>query len=278
MAAAFTFAGKRALIYGAAQGIGRAVALEFAKRGASIAIADIDLAGAQEAAQLIGEAGGEAAAFRCDVSSDDQVAATAAAAEAALGELDVVMNNVGVILGGDPQDIPLTEWKRVLDLNLMSAVRSQQIFLPKMLARGSGYIVNTASFAGLYPYASSRLPYVASKAAIIALSEGLALYAERKGVRVSCLCPGPVITGISRGIRNWSEGGQMRGPGRQYRPITPDVAAAILADGMEQGRIIIPTDELVWDDIRRHAESPDAFIRGKIAAEASGDFGLPARG
>jgi hypothetical protein len=69
----------------------------------------------------------------------------------------------------------------------------------------------------------------------------------------------------------------MRGPGRQYRPITADAAAAILADGMEQGRIIIPTDPLAWDDIRSHAADADGFVRRKIAAEAAGDFGLPGR-
>ena len=274
----FTFTDKRALIFGAAQGIGQAVALEFARRGAHVAVADIDLAGAEEAAGLIREAGGQAAAFRCDVTSDADVQTAANQAETTLGDLDVVMNNVGGIIGGDPQDIPLAEWKRIIDLNLMSVIRSQQVFLPKMLARRSGYIVNTASFAGLYPYAASRLPYVASKAAIIAMSENLAIYAEPMGVRVSCFCPGPVITGISAGLKNWTEGGQMRGPGRQYRPITADVAAAILADGMEQGRIVIPTDELVWNDIRSHAADADAFVRGKIAAEAAGDFGVPGRG
>lgn len=269
------FEGKAALVYGAAQGIGRAVAREFARRGARVAIADIDLAGAEEAAGLIREAGGEALALACDVTRDDDVQAAAARAEAALGEADVVMSNVGVILSGDPPDIPLEEWKRILDLNLMSVVRSQHVFLPKMVARGAGHLVNTASFAGLFPYAANRLPYVACKAAIIAMTESLAIYAEPRGVRVSCFCPGPVRTGIGLSMKSWSKDSPMRGPGRQYAPLTPEEAAVVLADGMAAGRIVIPTDEKVWEDIRRHAEAPDAFVRARIAAEAAGDFGIP---
>ena len=114
------------------------------------------------------------------------------------------MNNVGVILSGNPEDIPLAEWQRIVNLNLFSAVRSLEVFLPKMIARRSGYIVNTASFAGLYPYAANRIPYVASKAAVIAMSESLALHLLPQGVRVSCLCPGPVMTRVMEGMKTWS--------------------------------------------------------------------------
>ena len=116
---------------------------------------------------------------------------------------------------------------------------------------------------------------VASKAAIIAVSESLALYLHPKGVRVSCFCPGPVMTGIAGQMRNWTPDAPMRGPGRQYRLMSAEQAAAALADGMAAGRVIIPTDETVWEDIRAHAASPDAFIQAKIEAFASGDHGLP---
>src|SRR5262245_6937742 len=114
------FEGRRALVYGAARGIGRAVAREFARRGAAVAIADIDRAGAEEAAQSIVAGGGQAIGIACDVRQDDSVRAAADAAELRLGEIDIVMNNVGVILSGHPEDIPISEWQRILDLNLMS--------------------------------------------------------------------------------------------------------------------------------------------------------------
>lgn len=270
-----SFASNNALIYGGARGIGRAVALEFARRGARVAIADIDLNGAEEAAGLIKAAGGEATAIACDVTSDESVAGAGAAAEAAFGELDIVMNNVGVILSGNPEDIPVAEWRRILELNLFSSVRGCELFMSKMIARGRGHIVNTASFAGLYPYAANRLPYVASKAAVVAMTEGLALYLEPKGVRVSCLIPGPVMTGVMEGMKVWSKDVAMRGPGRQYKLMTPEQVAVVLADGMQAGRILIPSDDTVFEDLQRHAADPDAFIRAKIQAFADGDEGRP---
>jgi len=136
--------------------------------------------------------------------------------------------------------------------------------LPSMRQRRSGYIINTASFAGLYPYAANRIPYVAAKAAVIAMSESLALYLHPKGVRVSCFCPGPVATGVMNSMKTWSSNVAFRGPGSQYEVIAAEDAAVILADGMRDGRVIIPTDPKVWDVIRRHAASPDSFIQEKI--------------
>src|SRR5262249_37472443 len=167
------------------------------------------------------------------------------------------------------------EWQRIVDLNLMSTVRGLAVFLPRMLARGSGYIVNTASFAGLYPYATNRIPYAASKAAVVSLSESLALYLLPKGIRVSCLCPGPVATRVSEGIKNWSKDARMLGPGSQFRLITAEEAATTLADGMREGRVIIPTHDEVFEVMREHAAAPDRFIHAKLEAIARGETGLP---
>jgi NAD(P)-dependent dehydrogenase (short-subunit alcohol dehydrogenase family) len=219
------FENRNALIFGAAQGIGRAVALEFARRGAHVAVADINLAGARETATAIERMGARAVSLTCDVTREELVQIAAAEAEDHFGQIDIVMNNVGVILNGNPEDIPTAEWRRIMDLNFFSAIHSNQIFLPKMIARGSGHIVNTASFAGLYPYAASRIPYVAAKAAIVALSESLALYLHPKGVRVSCLCPGPVATGVMDGMKTWSTNVAFRGPGSQYEVITAERTA-----------------------------------------------------
>ena len=94
-------------------------------------------------------------------------------------------------------------------------------------------------------------------------------------MRVSCLCPGPVATGVMNAMKTWSEDIAFRGPGSQYKVITAAQAAVILADGMRDGRVLIPTDDAVWDDIRRHAASPDAYIQSKIDDFARGDFGKP---
>ena len=91
-------------------------------------------------------------------------------------------------------------WQRTIDVNLLSVVRSFHVFLPILLEQGSGHIVNTASTAGLFAYAFERLPYTATKAAVVGVSEALALYLRPKGIGVSCLCPGPVATNIGEQI------------------------------------------------------------------------------
>lgn len=269
------FTDKLALIFGGAKGIGAAAAHEFSRRGARVAIADLDRSGAEETAAAIIDAGGEAIALECDVASLDSMTAAATAAEEWLGNIDIVMNNVGVMLSGNPEDIPLSEWQRITDLNLFAVVRSNEIFLPRMMARGNGHIVNTASFAGLYPYAANRIPYVAAKAAIVALTESLALYLLPQGIQVSCFCPGPVMTGIMEGTKSWSSDAVMRGPGEQFMPISAEESAVILADGMRDDRIVIPTDPQIWQVMSEYARAPDQFIRDKIEAFERGETGLP---
>jgi NAD(P)-dependent dehydrogenase (short-subunit alcohol dehydrogenase family) len=269
------FADANALIYGAAKGIGRAVALEFARRGAKVAVADIDDAAARDTAAEIIAAGGEAIARATDVLSEESVRATAESAESAFGAIDIVMNNVGGMLNGNPEDIPFYEWERIMNLNYFAAVRGVQLFLPKMLARGRGHIVNTASFAGFYPFAASRIPYVAAKAAVIAMTESLAIYLQPQGVHVSCLIPGPVMTDVLDSMTSWTPDCPMRGPGSELELKLVDEVADTLANGMRDGRVLIPSDRKVWDIIQRWAASPDAFIQSKIDEFASGNSGRP---
>lgn len=266
------FKGANALIYGGGKGIGRAVAQEFARRGARLAIADLDLAAAQDTATLIG---GAAIALQCNVLSETSVQETADAAEAALGTIDIVMNNVGGMLNGHPEDIPMAEWQRMMDINYFAAVRGVNHFLPKFIARGGGHIVNTASFAGLYPYAASRIPYAAAKAAVIAMSESLAIYLQPLGVHVSCLIPGPVMTGVLDTMTSWTPDAPMRGPGSELELRLVDDVARTLADGMEHGAILIPSDPKAWEIVQRWAADPNAFIQTKIDAFAQGESGRP---
>ena len=269
------FAGANALIFGGAKGIGKCIALEWARRGARVAVADLAAAQARETVAEIEAAGGTALALAANVMSDASVASAAAGAEAALGEIDIVMNNVGGMLNGHPEDIPLTEWQRIMEINYFAAVRGVSHFLPKFLARRKGHIVSTASFAGMFPYAASRVPYGAAKAAVISMSQNLAVYCEPLGVRVSCLIPGPVMTQVMDSCTEWTEGCELRAPGKETTLMLPEEVARVLADGMRDGRILIPSDPVVFDIVRRWAENPDAFIRGKIAEFAQGDRGNP---
>ena len=273
----FGFANKNALIFGAAKGIGRAAAGEFGRRGARLAIADLNLEAARETAQSLVDLGAEAVAIPCDVGCELSVREAAVSAEQALGDIDIVMNNVGGLLHGRLEDVPLSEWDRILSINLLSVARSNTFFVPKMIRRGSGYIVNVGSFAGLYPFATTRMPYVAAKAAVVALSESMAIYLKPQGVHVSCLCPGPVRTNVLDGMKTWTANLVMRGPGSKLRVKSAEEVAALLADGMCEAKVIIPTDDAAWEIMRQHAADPDAFIQKKIDEFASGDTGRPTR-
>jgi NAD(P)-dependent dehydrogenase (short-subunit alcohol dehydrogenase family) len=271
----FNFAGKNALIIGAGQNIGRRIAQEWARRGAKLAVADIGLEGAEETAKLIREAGGQSVGLQCDITDDESVRATIDAAEQAFGPIDIHMNNAGLLAGGNPEDIPVSEWQRMFDVNLFGMVRANNIIVPRMIARGSGHIVNTASFAGLYPFACSRIHYAASKAAVVSMSENLALYLMQLGVGVSCLCPGPVMTSSTSGMQHFSENYDMRAPGSQMWVKSQQETACILSDGIEAGQILIPTHTELWDILKERANGPDAFIAKKHAEYLQGDFGKP---
>lgn len=273
----FSFESKNAFIIGAGRNIGRVIALEFARRGARVAVADIDKSGAEETAQLIRGAGGKATGIGCDVMNEASVRDAVSEAERFLGDIDIHMNNAGIIHSGNPEDFPASEWERMFSVNFFGAVRANAVVLPKMIARGLGYIVNTASFAGLYPYAINRIPYAASKAALVSMSENLAVYLAPKGIRVSCLCPGPTMTTSTVGMKPWSENVVMRGPGSNLAVKSQEHAAKVLADGMCAERVIIPTHEEGWEIVQRRGASPDKFIKQKIEEFARGETGLPGR-
>jgi NAD(P)-dependent dehydrogenase (short-subunit alcohol dehydrogenase family) len=269
------FRGKVALIFGSGQNIGRAIANEFARRGAKVAVADINAEGAEETAQLIRDAGGAAIAIACNVTDSEAIRAAADATVAQLGEPDIIMNNAGVLHSGYPEDIPLAEWERMFAVNFFAMVRSNEVFLPRMIARGSGWVVNTASFAGTYPFALNRIPYAASKAAVLSMSQNLALHLAPKGVRISCLIPGPVMTDSIGSMPTFSGDMPMVGPGKHLRVKSQEEAATIVADGMAAGRMMIPTDEALWESLKEWAPDPDAYIRAKVKAIAGGDSGRP---
>jgi NAD(P)-dependent dehydrogenase (short-subunit alcohol dehydrogenase family) len=107
------------------------------------------------------------------------------------------------------------------------------------------------------------------------MSENLALYLMPKGIRVSCLCPGPIMTTSALGMKHYSSDYVMRAPGSHLTVKSQAEAARILADGMRDGRILIPTHDEVWETLRRRAEAPDGFIRGKNAEFEAGDSGRP---
>jgi len=258
-------AGKAALVTGGGNGIGRAIAEALAAERVNVLIADIDGDAANDAAQAITVAGGTAIAVACDIAELDCFERLRARMLASFGRADIIVNNAGTLLSGLPLAIPITEWQRVFDINLMAVVRSNAAFLPGLVAQGEGHVVNTASFAGLYGYAYDRLPYATSKAALISLSEGLALYLRPLGVGVTCLCPGPVRTTIMSRAKFLDSGLEIRAPGPQFPLLEPETVGAQVIDAIRANRFFLPTDPQVRDVLMRRAEDFDGFVAHQIA-------------
>ncbi|MCF8709421.1 SDR family NAD(P)-dependent oxidoreductase [Rhizorhapis sp. SPR117] len=255
---------KVAVITGAAHGIGLGTALVLSERGARLCLVDHDKEALLQAVDQIAARGGEAMAVCADVTVPDSFESVQVEVEARFGPVDILMNNVGVLVSGLPQDIPLPEWERVLDINVMGTVRALHHFIPQMLARGSGHIVNTASFAALFPYAYDRLPYTASKGAIVAMTESLALYLKPRGIGVTLLCPGPVRTSIATTMRTFTQGIAPRGPGSQFELLEPLRVGEMVATAIEQNRFFLPTDEQVLPFIAKRGENPEAFLEQQL--------------
>ena len=186
------FAGKVAVVTGAAGGIGRASARAFAAKGAHVIVADIDFDHGHETVSLIGDAGGSAQFVRTDVSLPDEVQAMVHTALRDHGRLDYAHNNAGVAGANLPvAELPEAEWDRVMNVMLRGVFLCMKYEIPPMLAAGHGAIVNTASGAGLVGYANQSA-YVASKHGVLGLTKSGALEYGAKGIRINAVCPGTV--------------------------------------------------------------------------------------
>src|ERR1700759_2529804 len=262
-----TLRDKVAVITGAASGIGRAIARALADRGAHIVAVDLDNDGIQALAGEQRDQGASVLPERADVSEPDAFEKIRHAALGRFGRVDIVVNNVGVLTNGLPQDIPVSEWQRILEINLMSVVRSNAAFLPLLLDQGSGHLVNTASFAGLFTYSYDRLPYAATKAAIVQISEGLAIYLRPKNIGVTLLCPGPVLTNIASAVPAFGAGTALRTPGEQFGLLQPEPVGELVADAILDNRFFVPTHPNVVEELRRRVDDWDAYIDYQISRE-----------
>lgn len=251
-----------AVFTGAGSGIGRATAIALARRGSTAVVSDIDDERATTVAREIEAGGGQALGVRCDVSLTEDVAALAEAALRTFGRVDIVMSNVGVIAKGDPLAIPMEAWDSIIGINLLGTVRVLQAFLPILVDQGSGHIVTTGSTAGLFPYAYDRLPYVATKAAVVALTESLALYARPRGIGVTCFCPAGVMTNITEQIREYGPPTRVQPP--QLPVVSAEAAAELVVQGILANRLLVVTDPLAEAMIQRHATDSEEFLASQI--------------
>jgi len=244
--------GRHVVVTGGASGIGRALCRRFAAEGARLVVADLDADGAAAVAQ---EIGGIPAST--DVAVEADVQALVHTAEEANGPIDLFCSNAGIAVSGGVE-VADEDWQRIWNINLMAHVYAARAVLPSMLARGEGYLLHTASAAGLLTNLGAA-PYAVTKHAVVALAEWLAITHGDAGIRVSCLCPQGVRTPMLLG---GADAGDDTAGMLLAGAIEPeDVAEAVVAGLADERFLILPHPE-VADYFRRKADDYDRWLAG----------------
>ncbi|HEV8615477.1 MAG TPA: SDR family NAD(P)-dependent oxidoreductase [Methylomirabilota bacterium] len=185
--------GHVAIVTGAGRGIGRATALELARLGADVVVAELDRASAERTAGEVKALGRRALALPTDVTKLADLHTMAERTRAELGRIDVLVNNAGIYRAAATLDVTEEHWDAVLTINAKAVFFASQAVLPAMIAQKRGAIVSVASMAGRIG-SRTNLPYNASKAAVISVTKSLALAHGADGIRANCVCPGFVET------------------------------------------------------------------------------------
>lgn len=256
-------AGKVAVVTGGAAGIGRALCRRFATEGARVIVADLDGAGAADVAKEV-----EGLAVSADVSVEADVVHLVEATLAAHERVDLFSSNAGILWGATPEDpaAPVgveasdEAWDRIWRVNFLAHVYGARAVLPHMLARGEGYLLATASAAGLLT-SIGNAPYAVTKHAVVALAEWLAITYGDAGIRVSCLCPEGVRTAMLD-----AAGGQF--VAAAAGAIEPEEAAASVVEGLAAERFLILPHPKVAEYFRRKADDYDRWLRGMRRLQA----------
>ncbi len=240
--------GKVAVVTGAASGIGRAMAKRFAAEGAEhVYVADLTEGPLNEVAEEIG-----GTAVVTDVSNENDVKALIEKAESGSGRIDLLCSNAGIGVGGGPEAAN-EDWQRIWDINLMAHVYAARHALPKMLERGEGYLLNTASAAGLLSQIGSA-PYAVTKHAAVGLAEWLAITYGGRGIKVSVLCPQAVRTAMTAG----NEDGVASIDGM----MEPEVLCDSVIETLEAEEFLVLPHKEVLTYMQRKTGDYDRWIRG----------------
>lgn len=227
--------GKAVVISGAGSGIGRAMALAFAARGASVVAADINEAGGRETVALVAAAGGSAVFQPCDVTRTADLEAMLAAAPAAFGRLDIVCNNAGI--GGENLfEDEAGAWQRMVAINFTAVLDATRLAVRALRKGPGGVIVNTASMGGLVPMPSAPV-YAATKAGVVNLCRSLAHLAAESNIRVNALCPSYADTPLV-----WRDGAE------RVRAVSERLGGLVRPEDVALGAV-----EIVEDDSRAGA-------------------------
>jgi 2-keto-3-deoxy-L-fuconate dehydrogenase len=238
----FSLAGKYALVTGAGSGIGAAIAETFARAGAEVFVTDRDAATAQATAERIGAAGGRARVLPLDVTDESQCMRLAADVQAAAGRLDVLVNNAGVGHVGTALQTAGSDLDRLYSVNVRGVFNVSKAFLPGMLERRAGAIVNMASVGGVIGI-PDRVAYCTTKFAVVGLTKSMALDHAAAGVRINCICPARVETPfVAARLREYPD------PERAYREMSATQAVGRMGrpEEIAAAALYLASDEAVF--------------------------------
>jgi len=231
---------KRVLVTGAASGLGKAIAIAWAKAGANVCVADIHRERGEQVVEQLKGYQVDAFYQHCDITSVTDLEATKAAVLAQFNGVDMVVNNAGVATAGALDEESVEQWQWVMDINVMGAVRVLQTFVP-LLKESKGYVLNVASQAGIttVPLLGS---YAASKAAMVSFSETMRLELKDDGIGVSVLCPGFFKTNLDESVRSGNPAMKSVVTKLLDRSnITAEQVAAAAFDAVQKGQFMILT-------------------------------------
>jgi NAD(P)-dependent dehydrogenase (short-subunit alcohol dehydrogenase family) len=255
-------------VTGGGGGIGAGMCRGFAAAGArAVAVADIDEAAAQAVADEISAPGGTTAfGMRVDVGVEAEVRAFVQRAEEELGGLDLFCANAGIMVAGGI-DVADDDWDRIWRVNVKSHIYAARAVLPGMTARGGGYLLHTASAAGLLTQLGAA-PYAVTKHAVVALAEWIAITYADAGIKVSCLCPQAVETAMT-GPLGKMERPTAKGSAAGDGVLQPADVAAVVLDGLAEERFLILPHPQVATYEKRRADDRDRWLRGMQRAQAA---------
>jgi short-subunit dehydrogenase len=254
------FANKVAAITGASSGIGRALAIDLASRGADVAISDIDEAGLSETAALARRSGVEVTTTRLDVADRDAVYAWADQVVADHGRVNLIVNNAGVALGATVAQMSIEDFEWLMGINFWGVVHGTQAFLPHLAATGDGHVVNVSSVFGLVGI-PSQSAYNAAKFAVRGFTEALRIELDLadNGVSATCVHPGGIKTNIAKNARMHSDPANGADLERGRKDLekafitSPEKAASVIlrAVAHDKRRVLVGPDARVFDLLAR---------------------------